>query len=242
MTGAYLHPSEPAGRILRTYFEHDRRIVAAWQYGSSLRTDFAPGRSDIDILVAVTDTVSATDFREISDAVRRFITTAETTLLRVWEVGARIHPGWSSHYFNNVAKSGVHLYGPDLLSNASAPTFEEALRRLVQLCQRVRLVIANPTKEHEADFWLTKYQHWIPLSLMEFLDLHGVPEYRLHEAHATFSSRFPDAAPPVQYPYASLSEVHAFLEGLLPWLARNWSLFTDREHPKILVAVSGHML
>lgn len=216
--------------VLLEVSSSDPRIVASYLYGSSLRTDFRIGQSDIDILVVVTDGADARGFGQISAAIRAQIPNAEVTVLRVAEIEAGIHPGWSRHFFLNVARSGVHLQGPDCLSvvTAEPPRFDEAYRRLVQLCQRARLVVLNPAKAHEAAFWLRKYQHWIPLCLMELLDLHGTPEDRLHCAHSTFMHHFPESACPIPYPYRELEELQLFLEGLIAWIPSNTERFSAR--------------
>ena len=206
----------------------DLRVVSAYLYGSLVRSDFQPHNSDIDILLVVTDGVELTDLIELSAAVHHRVPEAEVTLLRLTEAKAGIHPGGSHHYFRNVIRLGVLLHGPDTLAQVAArpPSFDDAYRRLVQLCQRARIVIANPSKaERESGFWLNKYQHWVPICLMELLELHGTPEDRLHFAHAAFVRRFPSAARVIEYPYARLYDLQLFLEDLVSWIPRNSGAF-----------------
>lgn len=203
-------------------------IVSSYLYGSSLRTDFRVGESDIDILVVMTDGVDTGSFVRIPTAIRKQIPNAEVTMLRLAEIKAGIHPGWSRHFFRNVAHSGIRLQGPDCLAVIAAEPLklDEAYHRLVQLCQRARIVVSNPSKAHEASFWLQKYQHWIPLCLMELLDLYGSPEERLHCAHSAFMRHFPDASSPISYPYRELGELHLFLEDLVTWVRSNTEQFS----------------
>ncbi|MFF4849496.1 hypothetical protein [Streptomyces sp. NPDC001194] len=200
-------------------------VLAAWQYGSSLRSDYQPGRSDIDILIAVTDSTRTPDLLDCAAAVRGSLPGAEVTLLKQQEITAGIHPGWSRHFFTNVARSGIRLYGPDFLADVPASSFGEARARLVQLCQRARLVVINATKSHESQFWLDKYQQWVPLCLMELLDLSGLREDRLRLAHQTFRVNFPQAGTEIDYPYPDLASLHAYLEVLLLWLSHHEHLF-----------------
>ncbi len=208
---------------LGDHLERDHRIHAAWQYGSSLRSDYQPDVSDIDILLIVGDDTSLDDYTYLAALVRRHLPTAEVTVLRKAEATAAIHPGWSRHFFINVSRSGVLLCGPDLLAAAAALplSLDEAYQRLVQLTQRARLVCINPSKSTEARFWLTKYQHWIPLCLMELLELAGAPEERLQNAHASFLQRFPTLRTDLTFPYPSLRPLTAFLEQLVRWIPPN---------------------
>jgi predicted nucleotidyltransferase len=96
-------------------FETDQRIVAAWHYGSSLRSDYLAGASDIDILLVVTEDTTLDDHVELANEVRSRLGGAESTVLRLSEVNAAIHPGWSRHFFVNVSRCGVRLsYCQDL--------------------------------------------------------------------------------------------------------------------------------
>ena len=194
------------------------RVLAAWQYGSSLRDDYIEGSSDVDILLVLSHGSPTHEYAEIAHSVRQAIPEAEVTLLTVDEVRKGIHPGWSRHYFRNVSRSGVRLFGPDVLAIAPPTSLEDAQRRVLELAQRARIVIANPSKSSEAAFWLAKYQHWIPLCLLEILDLAGLPHDHLRYAHSDFAQHFPGATAPVEYPFRTLSEAHAFLEDLGSWL------------------------
>ncbi|MEW1635283.1 hypothetical protein AB0469_14510 [Streptomyces sp. NPDC093801] len=219
------HDHGPQGQRLTGLFSAIPDVLAAWQYGSSLRDDYAPGRSDIDILVAVRDTIPTPVLLSCAQQMRTRLPEVEATILKHGEITAGLHPGWSRHFYTNVARAGVRLYGPDLLTHLPRPSLSEAVARLTHLCQRVRLVVINATKAHEEGFWLVKYQKWVPLCLMELLDLSGMPEDRLRMAHETFTRRFPDAGPAIDYPYPGLAEVHVYLEALLAWLRGHQALF-----------------
>jgi len=62
----------------------------------------------------------------------------------------------------------------------------------------------NPSKAADEPFWLDKYQHWVPLCLMELLELAGAPEDRLRLAPLAFTARFPTVEVHVLFPYSSL--------------------------------------
>ncbi|MFJ9655566.1 hypothetical protein [Streptomyces microflavus] len=213
------------GRQLLHLFRATPCVLAAWQYGSSLRDDYSPGHSDIDILLAVQDTTPTPVLLTCAEAMRTRLPEVEVTILKHCEIKEGLHPGWSRHFFINVARSGIHLYGPDLLAHLPHPSLAEARARLTQLCQRARLVVINSTKTHERAFWLNKYQQWVPLCLMELLDLNGMPEDRLRVAHQTFSTRFPQLGASIEYPYPDFAELHEYLEDLLVWLDDRHSLF-----------------
>lgn len=216
------HPvkAEAVGSALVPLLRDFPQVLAAWQYGSSLRSDYRPGTSDIDILLIVTDDLDLDATVRLCDDVRARVPEAEVTVLRHAEVTAAIHPGWSRHFFINVSRSGRRLHGPDVLAGVVALplSLDEAYQRLVQLTQRARLVCLNPSKSAEEAFWLGKYQHWIPLCLMELLELAGAPEDRLQQAHTTFLSRFPSVAASTAFPYHNLRDVTEFLEHLVRWV------------------------
>lgn len=205
---------------------NDTRVVAVYLYGSALRPDYRPS-SDVDVLVIIDDDASVTAIREIGAAFATCWPRIDLTMLKRAEVASGRHHGWSRHYYCNVRRTGVLAFGPDAIAPALVhlPTFEEAHRRITQLCQRARMVLLNASKGAEADFWLGKYQHWVPLCLMELLDLSGAPESQLHQAQATFEAIFPGAGSLISYPYTSLAEVHEFLEQLAGWAAANAHLF-----------------
>jgi predicted nucleotidyltransferase len=215
-------------KILPVLCEELRGVVAAWHYGSSVRQDFDVERSDVDILIAVSDDAPTVTLHAIAKAVHEHVVEADVTVLRVSEIIAGIHPGWSKHFYVNVARSGIHLFGPNLLEQLATPTLAEAEVRLTQLCQRARLVVLNHGKEKEASFWLAKYQHWVPLCLMELLDLHGTPCDELHSAHDFFTQTF-QIDHPLRVPYTDFNLVHDFLELVVAWVARNRAMFSTSQ-------------
>jgi predicted nucleotidyltransferase len=196
-------------------------VIAAYLYGSSVRADAGPD-SDIDVLIVVGDTTPLEAIRGIVGQVAGIIDRVDVTVLRRSEVSEGTHPGWSHHYYTNVHRGGIHICGPDVVAAPARTqvTFESTLRRVVQLCQRARLVAVNDAKFAEAAFWCAKYQHWVPLCLLEILDLAGAPENELRRAHATFEARF-ERAPTTAYPYTDLETVGEFLEALTEWLRAN---------------------
>jgi predicted nucleotidyltransferase len=207
--------------------ESFQAVSAAYVYGSVLREDFVMDRSDIDLLLIVerfTETLLRDFIHPLADGVPNEL---DVTVITQLELAARVHPGWSRHYFFNVRNSGICVYGPDLLHGFSEDelSFEEAFRRLVQMTQRIRFVVINKGKRQEAPFWLSKYQYWIPLCLMEFLALHGTPEYRMRMAHDIFVARFPDLPVRTRYPYSCLVDLQIFLEHLTIWIKANQDLF-----------------
>ena len=215
---------------LRHRCERSNAVSAAYIYGSVLREDFVVDRSDIDLLLIVEcfkETLLCNFIHPLAD---RIAVELDVTVITQLELEARVHPGWSRHYFFNVRNSGICVYGPDLLHGFSEDelSFEEAFRRLVQMTQRIRFVVMNKRKRQEAPFWLSKYQYWIPLCLMEFLALHGTPEYRIRMAHDIFVARFPDLAAQTRYPYSSLVDLQIFLEDLTLWINKNQDLFLQR--------------
>lgn len=201
-------------------------VREVWHYGSSLRDDYQAGESDIDLLVVVDDACSFSEQREIVRTVQQSIPDAEFTVLRESEVLLGVHPGWSSHYYRNVRMSGRQILGAQSKLPLRQPSFGEATTRVVELTQRCRLVRLNASKQDEQHFWLRKYQHWVPLCLMELLDLHGLPEYRLKHAHSSFEEAFAEFHPTVVYPYPDLESAHSFLEQLSAWLPAHRDLFT----------------
>ncbi|HEX8346828.1 MAG TPA: nucleotidyltransferase domain-containing protein [Actinoplanes sp.] len=209
------------------------QLLAAWHYGSSLRSDYRPGISDIDILLIVRDDTTLEQYAALSAGVHMCVPSAEVTVLRHAEVTAGIHPGWSRHYFVNVARSGRHLYGPDLVALAAAAplSLDDAYQRIVELTQRARLVCVNPSKKSEEIFWLRKYQHWIPLCMMELLELAGSPEDRLQCAQQSFLARFPSFRTRVAFPYVSLTQVTDLLEQLIRWVPANAAVFAEARPP-----------
>lgn len=216
--------------VLAPVFGAFPQVLAAWQYGSSLRSDYRPGDSDIDILLIVADDTTFDAYVDMTAEVRGRIPGAEVTVLRHEEVLAGIHPGGSRHYFVNVSRSGHRLHGSDLLSAVAARqlTLEDAYRRVVELTQRSRLVCLNSSKAGESAFWLNKYQHWIPLCLMELLDLAGAPEDHLQVAHARFLSRFPALDTGLTFPYQDLVQLVRFLERLIRWIPENAESFQNQ--------------
>lgn len=205
----------------------DSRIVAAWLYGSYVRSDYSLDTSDTDVLLVVADGTTPADYDAVACLLRAYIPEVEATILRLSEVTAGIHPGWSRHFFYNVSRSGIRLYGPDCLAAARQQplSFDDAYQRLLRLCQRARLVVINPSKSSEAAFWLAKYQRWIPLCLMELLDLAGIREDRLRHAHETFSARFRYVGFHITYPYPSFRDLWMYLEQLVRWLPRSATEF-----------------
>ncbi|MBZ5662139.1 MAG: nucleotidyltransferase domain-containing protein [Acidobacteriia bacterium] len=202
-------------------------VIAAYVYGSVLREDFVPGQSDIDVLLVVQDLRATPPINHIRQLATRELYNLDLTILTRSELEARIHPGWSRHYFLNVRNSGVCVHGTDILRDVSLDelSFAEAFRRLVQMTQRTRFVLVNERKEHETSFWLRKYQYWIPLCLMELLVLHGAPEYRVRMAHSAFVKRFSDLPLQIAYPYESLADLQTFLEHLTIWARDHQHLF-----------------
>jgi predicted nucleotidyltransferase len=203
------------------------RVLSAYLYGSALRSDYSAAQSDLDILVIVDDHTPLAEGQRIVEALVRCDSRLDVTLLRSEEVSLGLHPGWSHHFFFNVDRSGIRIFGPDaLLPALSQPIeFREAYRRFIHLCQRSRLVVLNESKAGEAAFWLRKYQRWVPLCLMEFLHLAGSPEDSQQGAHNRFCERFPFAGPHIAYPYFSLEELQGFMERVAQWLPRNSHLF-----------------
>jgi len=194
-------------------------VVALYAYGSVLRADYQLGRSDIDILLVVDDHLDPDSFAGLATQVRSCVPGAETTLLRGAEVACGHHPGGSSHYFVNVARTGMLLHGPDVVAaSARIPQWQATHRRITLLAQRARLTTTNPSKASEAGFWLGKYQQWVPLALMELLELAGTPISCPRQAHHRFAAAFLDAADPVRYPYSELASVGRFLEQLAAWM------------------------
>jgi predicted nucleotidyltransferase len=206
---------------IASVLEPNPNVVAAYLYGSSVRADAGPD-SDVDVLVVVEDTVPLRAIRTIARQVSAIVHGIDITVLRRSEINEGTHPGWSHHYYTNVHRGGIHICGYDIVAvPAGIPvTFEGVLRRVVQLCQRARLVILNEAKADEATFWCTKYQHWVPLCLLEILELAGVPKVELHRAHADFEARF-EGAPTMPHPYTDLESVGEFLEALAAWLRAN---------------------
>lgn len=205
----------------------NEEVLAAYLYGSSTRSDFSTA-SDIDVLVVVCD---ATPLADLIDLTQRVVAAEndigiDVTVLRQAEVFDGIHPGWSHHYYANVHRGGELLLGEDLIAApAAVPTsFEGAHRRLVQLCQRFRSVLLNESKGNEEAFWLAKYRHWVPLCLMEFLDLAGYAHAELHYTHDVFATRFIDA-PTTTYPYSDGHALQIFLEDITRWLREYSHLF-----------------
>lgn len=223
---AIIRDPELLKSLLSSTFEINRDLICAWQYGSSLRSDFCEDSSDVDLLLVVRSETSVPELHKIAQVVQSLIPRVEVTLLRKSEVTAGIHPGWSRHYFINVARNGVRLWGPDLLADFLPTTFADAQARLMQLCQRARLVILNPLKAKESWFWLNKYQHWVPLCLMEILDVYGKPFAELRLAHDHFIQLF-GIDTDVTYPYTDLATLHTYLESLSFWLQENQSLFAE---------------
>lgn len=202
-------------------------ILSIYLYGSSLRDDYNQITSDIDVLFILTDCSGRDIFRRICGEISCLEEPLDLNIILESEFKLRIHPGWSRHFYHNVRHSGIHVFGAELLQSFDDReiSFAEAFRRLVQLTQRVRFVETNSSKEREKYFWLVKYQHWIPICLMEFLYLYGKPEYILRQAHQKFLETFPDGHWDIQYPYPALDQIHDFLEKLVPWLLRNRHLF-----------------
>lgn len=229
MVGARTEFGDLALARLADAFATDPRIADAYLYGSALRSDHLPGTSDIDLLVVVVDRVRLRDYAEVAGTVRDHLPRADVTAISQREFDLALHPSGSRHFFVSVARTGIHLYGRnDLAAIASRPLdFEETFRNAVQLCQRVRLVIINPAKQHEREFWLAKLQHWIPCLLMELLHLHGTPERRLRRAHAAFAERFPTGWSNAIYPYRDIEEVQLFMEALTDWLPENGHWFVS---------------
>lgn len=207
----------------------DRRVVDAYLYGSSLRSDNLPGTSDVDLLVVVADDVTPADLVEITTAARSEVPIADVTLITERELKMASHPSGSRHFFVSVARTGIHLYGANELATVAAQPLSvvETYRNAVQLCQRLRQVAINPAKQHERAFWLNKSQHWVPCLLMELLHLHGRPERRLRQAHAAFARCFPGTWTDVSYPYGGLDEIHSFMETLTRWLSENTDRFAS---------------
>jgi predicted nucleotidyltransferase len=212
---------------LRAIFSNDERVIDAYLYGSSLRSDHVPGASDIDLLVIVADSSTTADFVEVAATTHQAIPAADVTLVTERELELAIHPSGSRHFFVSVAQTGVHLCGPNrLLGVAARPlSFDETYRNAVQLCQRLRLVFVNPGKRQEREFWLSKCQHWIPCLLMELLHLHGTPERRLRVAQRAFFEQFLVDWADVSYPYGELADVHHFMDRLVRWLPENADRF-----------------
>jgi len=204
-------------------------VVAAYLYGSCIRADVGPA-SDVDVLVVVEDNIPLRAVRTIVNQISGIVRYADVTVLRRTEVSEGTHPGWSHHYYTNVHRGGIHILGIDVVAAPARirVTFEGALRRVVQLCQRARLVVLNEAKAHEAIFWCAKYKHWVPLCLLEFLELAGSPTSELGEAHAVFEAKF-EGAPRTPYPYTDLESVGEFLEALAEWLRANHAYFEGCE-------------
>jgi len=206
---------------LASVLEPNAEVVAAYLYGSSVRADAGPD-SDVDVLIVVGDTMPIGAIRSIARRVAAIVYGVDITVLRRSEVSEGTHPGWSHHYYTNVHRGGIQICGNDVLAAPATirVTFEDMLRRVVQLCQRARLVVLNEAKADEATFWCTKYQHWVPLCLLEILELSGTPKTELHRAHAEFEARF-EGVPSTPRPYRDLEIVGEFLEALAAWLMAN---------------------
>jgi predicted nucleotidyltransferase len=213
---------------LQESLARDARVVDAYLYGSVVRSDFDPGESDVDLLVVVDDQTDVLGFNEIASSVRGVVPHADVTMLRARELESAVHPSGSRHFFVSVARTGLHVHGRGLLAAVAARPLEldGTHRNLTQLCQRLRLVIINPSKRDEREFWLRKAQHWVPCLLMEMLHLHGFPERRLREAQRVFALRMDLAWADISYPYEDIEELHWFLEALVDWLPANADRFT----------------
>jgi predicted nucleotidyltransferase len=214
--------------LLQASLARDARIVDAYLYGSVVRSDFDSNDSDVDLLVVVADQTDIPGFTEIASNVRGLLPRADITMLTSRELQSAIHPSGSRHFFVSVARTGVHLHESDLLRSIAARplVFHETYRNLVQLCQRLRLVIINPSKRPEREFWLRKAQHWVPCFLMELLHLHGSPERRLREAQKVFALQLDLAWASIPYPYRCIEDLHGFLEALVDWLPENAEKFS----------------
>lgn len=213
---------------LQESLARDARVVDAYLYGSVVRSDFDPDESDVDLLVVVDDRTGVLGFNEIASNVRGLVPDADVTMLRARELQSAIHPSGSRHFFVSVARTGLHVHGRGLLAAVAARplAIDETHRNLAQLCQRLRLVVINPSKRDEREFWLRKAQHWVPCLLMEMLHLHGLPERRLREAQRVFALRMELAWAAISYPYQDIEELHWFLEALADWLPANADKFT----------------
>jgi len=207
-------------------------IISIYIYGSVLREDYKPFQSDIDILIIVKNETLPVWFEELKLACSELLPEIDLNILFEYEVKMRIHPGWSTHYYFNVRNSGRKIFGIDILSELDSiePSYEEARQRLVQLTQRSRFILLNEKKSGETGFWLKKYQQWIPLCMMEFLTLYGIPEYRLKLAHDIFTKSFELNFFIPNYPYESFKELNSFLENLSQWTSVNKHLFISSEN------------
>lgn len=212
---------------LVSFLDKTETIISSWHYGSSLRSDYRPLDSDIDILIVIKDDTKLEEYVKIVQDISVLIPTAEVTILRLFEVTSRIHPGWSSHFFINVSRSGLLLSGPNLLDEPTVLDFEQAHRRITQLCQRIRLVVANPKKSNEGEFWFSKYQKWVPYCLMEILDMCGNRVDEPSKANEEFAKLFPKKIPEIAYPYKDLPTLLTYMESLTFWLEENKDFFLN---------------
>jgi predicted nucleotidyltransferase len=200
------------------------KCVEGWLYGSTLRID-RTRNSDLDVLAVVDDDTSFEQMASLTRTIRSLSGPidapgwhVDVTMLTVSEVIEGCHPGWSRHYFTNVAATGELLWGTGHIVGGTrrTPTYDTALVRISQLTQRARLVRLNPAKAHEAPFWAVKYRHWVPLCLMEISEAGGTPIRELHRARTRFAELHPDA--PALDATDDFDQIAEQLEALTRWM------------------------
>jgi 8-oxo-dGTP pyrophosphatase MutT (NUDIX family)/predicted nucleotidyltransferase len=163
--------------LLESKLKNERFLVSAYMYGSILRNDYTEGKSDVDVLLIVKD---KTNMRKAGEKINEIASSCsnlklEFTVITEYEFYNGFHPSWTEYFFIALKGSSVLVCGRDILNEFNFEiSFDSVYKKTLWLCQRLRNVIINNTKQDEIEFWDRKYEKWIEIIISEILYLHGI--------------------------------------------------------------------
>lgn len=141
-------------------------------YGSALREDFNPKKSDIDLLVFLSDDKEATRIiKNIKKEFKGFKIKVDLNVCFAKEFKYRVHVDKPITYYLGIKEHNVLLYGKDILKEFKEEAKPaEIYKRAVNLCQRLRHAYLN---NKDIAFWCKKSKKWLQTLVLETEYLEG---------------------------------------------------------------------
>lgn len=152
-----------------------KEIAAAYLYGSILSKKFIRNKSDVDVLLIVSDVEYPSrlidDIKQRVKVIGRNIK-LDVNIVFMTEFINRWHIYRPPTYFIGIKHRHKLLWGQDLLADIDdrEVTPDLVYKRLVDLAQSSRGIYVN---NKEPKFWVKKYASWLKIAALEVLFLTG---------------------------------------------------------------------
>lgn len=181
--------------FLESHLKNEEFLISAYIYGSILRDDYREDTSDVDILLIVKDNTNITKIRKKTTEVIASCKNIklEFTVITEYEFYNGFHPGWTEYFFITLKRKSIFVCGKDILNEFNFEiNFDSVLKKTIWLCQRLRNIIINITKQDEIEFWNRKYEKWIEIIISEILYLRGIYDPCPKKLLAKFKHIYPE--------------------------------------------------